>query len=76
MSTEEKENTLLSKLLEFISISLGPSYELILYELGEGNKGRVAQVERTFLILDTGERIPVSRRYYQTLIEQYIDFMK
>ena len=40
------------------------------------NLGRVAQVERTFLILDTGERIPVSRRYYQTLIEQYIDFMK
>ena len=40
------------------------------------NLARVDRVERTLLTLDTGERIPVSRRYYQTLIEQYIDFMK
>ena len=40
------------------------------------NLGRVARVERTVLTLDTGERIPVSRRYYQTLMDQYIDFMK
>ena len=40
------------------------------------NLARVARVERTSLTLDTGERIPVSRRYYQALMDQYIDFMK
>ena len=40
------------------------------------NLARVDRVERTLLTLDTGERIPVSRRYYQTLMDQYIDFMK
>ena len=40
------------------------------------NLARVARVERTVLTLDTGERIPVSRRYYQALMDCYIDFMK
>ena len=40
------------------------------------NLARVSRVERTVLTLDTGERIPVSRRYYQALMDRYIDFMK
>ena len=40
------------------------------------NLGRVFRVEHTALTLDTGEQIPVSRRYYRSLMNAYIDFMK
>lgn len=36
----------------------------------------VQRVDRTCLTLDNGETIPVSRRYYQGLMNSYIDYLK
>ena len=40
------------------------------------NLARGSRVEDTVLTLDTGEQVPVSRRYYRPLMDAYIDFMK
>lgn len=40
------------------------------------NLAHVRRVERAALTLDTGETIPVSRRYYQNLMEHYINYLK
>lgn len=40
------------------------------------NLARVARVDRDTLTLDTGESIPVSRRYYQDFIARYVESLK
>ena len=40
------------------------------------NLAHVARVERDALTLDTGESIPVSRRYYQDFMARYVESLK
>ena len=40
------------------------------------NLAHVARVERDALTLDTGEAIPVSRRYYQDFMARYVESLK
>ena len=40
------------------------------------NLSHVTQVERDALTLDTGESIPVSRRYYQDFMARYVESLK
>ena len=40
------------------------------------NLSHVARVERDTLTLDTGESIPVSRRYYQDFMARYVESLK
>ncbi|USF27046.1 Transcriptional regulatory protein BtsR [Firmicutes bacterium ASF500] len=40
------------------------------------NLSHVQRVDRACLTLDNGETIPVSRRYYQSLMNAYIDYLK
>ena len=40
------------------------------------NLRHVARVERDTLTLDTGESIPVSRRYYPDLMARYVESLK
>ncbi len=40
------------------------------------NLAHIDRIERDAVVLDTGKTIPVSRRYYQPLIDQYIESMK
>ncbi len=49
MSDRFSNNSILGLLIEFISVALGPYYEVALYELGADNTGRVVQTEFNFL---------------------------
>lgn len=40
------------------------------------NLSHVKRVERTAILLDNGNEIPVSRRYYQPFMDRYIEHMK
>ncbi|MDE6976068.1 MAG: LytTR family DNA-binding domain-containing protein [Lachnospiraceae bacterium] len=40
------------------------------------NLSHVKRVKRTAILLDNGNEIPVSRRYYQQLMERYIEHLK
>lgn len=40
------------------------------------NLAHVKRIERTILLLDSGEEIPVSRRYYQQLMDRYIEYLR
>lgn len=40
------------------------------------NLSHVQRVDRACLTLDNGETVPVSRRYYQSLMNSYIDYLK
>lgn len=40
------------------------------------NLFHVKRVERTAILLDNGDEIPVSRRYYQQLMDHYIEYLK
>ena len=40
------------------------------------NLSHVQRVDRACLTLDNGETIPVSHRYYQSLMNAYIDYLK
>ena len=40
------------------------------------NLSHVQRVDRACLTLDNGETVPVSRRYYQSLMNAYIDYLK
>lgn len=40
------------------------------------NLSHVRRVERTAILLDNGQEVPVSRRYYQQLMNRYIEHLK
>ena len=40
------------------------------------NLSHIKRVDRTALLLDNGTEIPVSRRYYQQLMDRYIEYLK